>query len=137
MSVFAKHLGRFVESAGAGLYQEGLAIMHESQQLVPVLTGTLRASGRVLAPEIEGDLVTVTLGYGYGETTNPQTGESASGYAIPVHERVDVVHPNGEAKFLEKPALERSDKLAGSVAVSITRAVKVGDVVETFEEQII
>jgi hypothetical protein len=88
----------------AGLYQAGIDIMYVSQAEVPVDTGTLRASGRVLEPEELGDTVSITIGYGYGDQVNPKTGQLASQYAVPVHERLDVKHaPPTKAKFLEDP----------------------------------
>lgn len=88
----------------AGMYQAEIDIMYVSQAEVPVDTGTLRASGRALEPELIGDTVVGTIGYGYGEQVNPKTGELASQYAVPVHERLDVSHAAPtKAMFLRDP----------------------------------
>lgn len=122
---FSRHLARVGVGAGAGLYQAGRRILKRSDQLIPIDTGTARSSGRVMLPEVHGDEIRVVVGYGYGNRRNPKTGESAIGYVIPLHERVEVRHGNGrQAKFLEKAALEEIPTLAADVAVSIMRADK-------------
>lgn len=42
-------------------------------------------------------------------------------YAVPVHERLDVYHPNGQAKFLEQP-IRTELKIMGDIIVSRLRA---------------
>lgn len=99
---------QIVEGVAAGLYQAGTAIMAESQILVPVDTGTLKRSGRVEEPEVAGDTVSVTVGYGYGdeyparvEATDP---DDHTGYAVYVHEIARYRHaPPTQYKYLEKP----------------------------------
>src|SRR5688572_2780607 len=81
--------------AGA-LFREAETIMGRSRELVPVDTGTLRGSGSVTAPQIAGSFVEVEFGYG----------GAASDYAVIVHEHMGLSHTNGQAKFLEQPALE-------------------------------
>ena len=67
----------------------GADLKTRSQQLVPVDTGTLRDSAYatvdhgITGPEL-------TVGY-------------AADYAIYVHERLDVFHPVGGPKYLERP----------------------------------
>lgn len=102
-------LERFTEAKvapalGVALYKEGSRILSESQPLVPVDTGTLRASGYVTPPVREGDTVKVTIGYGGpAAKINPKTGESSESYAIYVHENLEAHHPVGQAKYLETP----------------------------------
>lgn len=36
-------------------------------------------------------------------------------YAVHVHERTDLNHTNGEAKFLERPAREQADKISDTI----------------------
>lgn len=127
---FSRQLNRIEQGVAAGLYRTGVRILNRSQELVPVDTGTLKGSGRVLQPEVEGDRVTVTVGYGYGPQMNPATGESPSGYALIVHE----IHPT-KSKYLEQAAGEELREIAPTVAASITRARKLpGGGVEFFEE---
>jgi hypothetical protein len=77
-----------------------------SQELVPRDTETLADSMQVSAPVIDGDTATVTLSYGRTDDSNPKTGQSSSTYAVSVHERLDVPHPHGVAKYLETSVLE-------------------------------
>lgn len=106
----------------AGIYQAEIDIMYVSQTEVPVDTGTLRASGRALEPEQFGDRIVGTIGYGYGEQVNPKTGELASQYAVPVHERLDVRHaPPTKAKYLEDPCRAYELLYGATIALSIQR----------------
>lgn len=68
------------------------AIYNESQTLVPVDTGRLKRSG-----EIRQRTNSISILY-----TAP--------YAIWVHERVELSHDNGQAKFLEEPAKKLKKK---------------------------
>lgn len=56
--------GRALAEAGRALYLEGEAVMAESKRLVPVDEGTLRNSGMVEPPKVDGSVVEVVLGYG-------------------------------------------------------------------------
>ena|SRR5690242_17900092 len=101
-------LTKFGETAaralGRQLYLEAEGIMAQSKELVPVDTGTLRASGFVLPPVQDGTVMRVELGYGGpAAKINPKTGESSDGYAVYVHENLEAHHPHGMAKFLEIP----------------------------------
>lgn len=80
-----------LRAAAKALYQEALIESKESQRRTPVDTGALRASHVVTRPTIEGQDATVSI----------QVGGPAAPYAITVHERLDVDHPVGQAKFLE------------------------------------
>jgi hypothetical protein len=97
------------ELGGRALYQIGEEVMTEAKGLTPVDTGALRASGQVLPPVQRGKQIIVTLGFG----------NASVGYAIPVHERMDVHHAVGQAKFLEQPVLARSKTLANDLAVRL------------------
>lgn len=119
---FSGQLPRLAAGVAEGLYRVGNEIMADSQELIPVDTGTAKGSGRVLPPELRGDTLTVVVGYGYGDAVNPKTGEPAVGYIIPLHERTDVPHKVGRAKFLEQPALEHVSRLRGEIGLAIRRA---------------
>jgi hypothetical protein len=85
---------------------EAEKVMLQAKRLAPVDDGVLQASGRVHPAELEGTKVTVRLTFG----------GDAKDYAIPVHERLDVRHTNGQAKFLETPVLAHSKVFAENVA---------------------
>lgn len=82
---------------GRILYQKAEDIMAKSKaEYVPVNTGALRGTGHVQPVIYDGSGgVTVIMGYG----------GPAAPYAGVVHERMDMVHPVGGAKYLERPYL--------------------------------
>ena len=93
----------------AALYQEGIQLMSTSVPLVPVDTGSLRASAFTEQPVTSGDKISVRCGYGGTATkVNPTTGEATTDYAVKVHEDLNTPHKVGQAKFLEIPALALS-----------------------------
>lgn len=73
----------------------------EMKPRTPVLTGDLKSTVRAQGPFYSGNLITVQAVAG---------GLAESGrmvdYAVPVHENLDAHHPNGEAKFIERPLME-------------------------------
>lgn len=69
-------------------------VLNESKKIVPVDKGTLKDSGRVERPKVDGDGVEVEIGYG----------GAASDYALIVHENMNARHADGKsAKYLEIP----------------------------------
>lgn len=121
----------------AGLYQAAIAIMRVSQGEVPVDTSVLKSSGRVMEPVMVGTTMVCTLGYGYGDEINPKTGERAAGYAIPVHERIEVRHdPPTKAKYLEDPVYRYIKDYEPTLGAAITRAVKSPTGIRTFLEEL-
>lgn len=93
---------------GAALFKEGSRIMARSKELVPVDTGLLRSTGTVFPPVEKGDKVTVVIAYG----TN---------YGLPVHERLDVFHPTGQAKFLTRAMQEAAPGFSERIAASMRK----------------
>lgn len=65
-------------------------VFDESQRLVPVKTGALKATGD-WGVIVSGKEAAGTIHYGNEETD----------YAVAVHEKLNVKHPNGQAKYLE------------------------------------
>jgi hypothetical protein len=103
---------KVIEGVSAGLYSCGTSIMATSQALVPVDTGTLKRSGHVEEPVVTEHSVSVTLGYGYGEMTNPVTGERAIGYAKWVEIRDELKHkPPTQAHYLGEAARAHAPEL--------------------------
>lgn len=64
------------QSLASAMVTEMLAVVRKATTYVPANTGTLKASGTVLPPEIKGTRITVTAGFG----------GAAGRYAIWVHE---------------------------------------------------
>lgn len=104
------------------LYEEATAIMDDSKtNYVPVDQGTLRDSGHVQEPKLEGTTLTVELGYG----------DTATPYALAVHEnprsgKTEGISPSGrkykhwaavgEYKYLEKPFKNAAKGLSRRIA---------------------
>lgn len=96
------------KGVAAGLYAVGQNIRSTSMDKTPIDTGSLKSSHYVTEPEgLEVGRPQVTIGCGGGP---------AQPYAIVQHERLDLRHPEGEAKFLEKAASEEAGSALGVVA---------------------
>lgn len=78
-------------------------IFAESQELVPVLTGALKSSGRIVE-DPEGNYIA------YGDDLG------GVDYATYVHEDLTAFHPNGQAKYLEIPMLHNAQLLQELIA---------------------
>jgi len=112
---------RILESAARFLYEEGAEALAASQDVVPVDTGTLRASATEVGVNIEegGDEVSVLIGYG----------GAAREYALIIHE-VPTEEFSEETqqrraamgtghKYLERPVFERAEGLEARAAAYI------------------
>jgi hypothetical protein len=74
---------------GRGLYRAGNRIMTLSKEnYVPIDTGFLKSTGVVDLPRLTAGGMEVQLKY-------------SANYAVYVHERLNVAHPHGQAKYLE------------------------------------
>jgi hypothetical protein len=84
------------------LNEEAQLMFAASQRRVPVKHGTLRRSGIILPPIVQGTSVIIQMGYG----------GAASAYALVQHERQDFRHKDGQTwKYLETPVRERIPNL--------------------------
>lgn len=81
---------RYRRAVGGALLLEASRIEAVSIREVPVDTGRLRATAFVTPPDTTIRAVSVQFGYG-------------TEYAVPVHERTEVQHRTGKAKFLSDP----------------------------------
>lgn len=93
----------------AALYQETEIEATECRRRAPVLHGPLRASIHAEGPHREGRKI----------TTSVVAGGPSAPYALIVHEDLDAIHRNGEAKFIERPLNEATPHLAERVAARI------------------
>lgn len=75
----------------------GLLVQREAQKKTPVDTGLLRKSARTLAN-----------GSGFDTTVSVSF---STAYAIYVHEDLEAYHEVGQAKFLERAALENREEI--------------------------
>ena len=72
-------------AVAAALRREAELTMTEAKSLTPVVTGTLKASGVVMKPVLDGREISVTIGFG----------GAASKYALSVHENPRAGHTYG------------------------------------------
>lgn len=107
------------KALASGMYEEAEGTMTLAKTLTPVKTGNLRGSGHVSLPEINGPVVELTMGFGGPAGSGNHGGETNAenvGYAVYVHERVELHHPVGQAKFLEAAFQQREQGLAARLA---------------------
>lgn len=94
-------------------------VLARSRALVPVNTGRLKSTGQVIGPELKDGSWEVHIGYG---------DRKSAWYANVVHERLDVRHPRGQAKFLETSINENLKQLDAALVNAIEAGLgKVGD----------
>jgi hypothetical protein len=94
------------------LTQEAQIMFRNSQRIVPVQTGVLKASGQILPPQQVGSIITIDMGYG----------GAASAYAMRQHETESYRHAAGKSwKYLEIPVRERIPALEQNLATRIRR----------------
>lgn len=119
MSVLEKLGTQGPQSMAGALFREANYLMTDAKRQTPVDQGPLRASGHVEEPVIDGSTVSVTVGFGgpagIGNHEN-ETNDKDVGYAVYVHEDLTARHDDGNAKYLENPALERSRTMEGRLA---------------------
>ena len=84
-------------------------VLTQAATLCPVETGFLAASGTAERAELRGAVVSVLLGFN-------------ASYAAAVHERLDVHHAQGQAKFLETAIRNMAPKFGPYVAARIRQA---------------
>jgi len=101
---------RVRKGTAQGLDASAVAIMGKAQEIVPLDLGPLRASGTVLPPEISGNTISVTLGFG----------GAAEDYAWRQHEDLTYKHaPGRQAKYLEQPMMEAESSILGRIVDAI------------------
>lgn len=109
----AQWIKRYENATAAALYQEGLAIDAKAVAKTPVDSGRLRATHYVAPPVKDKGRMTVEIGFG-------------TDYAVYVHERTEVGHPVGEAKFLEKALNERTSGFKERMAKRVRANLRSG-----------
>ena len=103
-------------------------IVGDAKEDCPVEFGNLKASGHVQMPE-KGFLgLNVQLGFGGpagggGSYASAPSNRQDVGYALPVHERTDVHHEVGSAKFLEKAVQKNLPTMASKLRRDLDKAI--------------
>lgn len=103
---FSKKVKDIKDGSSEGLVDAAKYLLELSQPLVPVDTGRLKESGKV----VEENSFTTYVTY---EAFNPENGYE---YAPIQHEALDFHHNVGQAKYLEEPFVMNIDKLVEIVA---------------------
>lgn len=117
---------RFLQASESALFIEAEQTMAEAKKITPVDEGVLRSSGHVRLPEINGDTVSVEMGFG-GPAGSGNQGESNPkdvGYAVFVHEDLNAFHRVGQAKYLETPVNRRREGFSERIATRIERRLR-------------
>jgi hypothetical protein len=78
-------------------------VLGDAQQLAPVDTGALKASGSAQPAELHGNLVQATIGFN-------------TDYAAAVHERITARHKQGQSKYLETAMQNNAPKFGPFMA---------------------
>lgn len=110
-----KNMEKIKKNARAGIkksvYDCVLDLQGESQRRAPVDQGDLRGSASNKVSE-DGNKITGIVGF-------------AEDYALKQHETLFFNHPKGgEAKYLEKPLMEKAGKYKQHIADAVVKAVK-------------
>lgn len=98
-----------VEAARQGMNEFAEHVAGDGQELAPVETGALKASATTEDAKVEGSKITCVLGFN-------------TSYAAAVHERLDLNHPQGQAKFLETSIRRNVPKMAPFIAGKVKAA---------------
>ena len=116
---------RYGNAVAAGVFQEAVELMRDSRDEVPIDTGELFDSAFVAKPDKKANGFRSHLGYG-------------ADHAIFVHERTELSHPIGKAKFLTDPSNRRksgaSKRIADTSRRHFTRGTGPGSVSSEFDE---
>jgi hypothetical protein len=107
-------IGEALENAAAGaLWQNAQDVQRVASTKIPVKTGHLRRSYVVDVPRIRPGAISVVVGYG-------------AHYALWVHERTELTHTNGQAKFLTVAIDEEAGDFAEKLAKRTAALAKKG-----------
>lgn len=109
---FLKSLGAARQRAEAAAVRAinrfGQAVLTNARERCPIEFGDLKRSATGLPAENDDGKITKVIGF-------------SESYAAAVHERLDVHHPYGEAKFLENAMREMTPELAQYVRDEIAK----------------
>ena len=104
------------QAISAAVRREAETEMTEAKKRTPVLTGALRASGKVWPVVQTGPEFAVAMTFG----------DAASSYALYVHENTEAFHHVGQAKFLESVLLESARYMTQRIAASAVKWLERG-----------
>lgn len=123
LKIYSKEMS---EAVARAMFEFAGEIQTQSELLVPNDTGELQSRSFVEGPMLskDGSEYLVVVGYEKHGARTGKKNEDAIGnfYAVPVHERMNVNHPNGQAKYLEQPYKEMADKFLPYLAEAAKEA---------------
>ncbi len=90
-----------------GVEDAAKLVFEESQRQVPVKTGALKDSGKVTVDGLDAEI-------SYGEGLPDDR-------AVIIHEKLDIRHDTGSAKYLENPTTAAASQVAAVIAAGIRR----------------
>jgi len=90
--------------------QFGEHVLGQAQQITPVKTGALQNSATSEPARMAGDDISKTIGFN-------------TDYAAAVHERLDLAHMQGQAKYLETAMRAHARKLRPFVESEMKKAL--------------
>jgi len=97
-----------VREAGAeGLKDAADLVFEASQRAVPEATGALKKSGKITRDGMHAEIT-----YGEGLPDNR---------AVIIHEKLEIRHPDGTAKYLENPTADAAPRVDRIIADAIRR----------------
>jgi hypothetical protein len=99
---------KFEDAGGRSLYNIARGILSEANKLVPIKTGDLKRSGKIVPVMLSSGVKTYVIVY-------------TMSYALKVHEDLDAFHPVGQAKYLEVPFRMASSTVRRTLAEDIRR----------------
>jgi hypothetical protein len=119
LEVYAEQM---TDAVADGMRKFGGRVEGESTRRCPVEFSELRSRIFNEGPLRDGDVYVQVVGYEkFGELWGKENSAAAGkAYALPVHERTDVQHPVGEAKFLENAV----NHLSGEYAKYLQKLLK-------------
>ena len=94
--------GQQLAAAVRGVDRFGEHVIGDAQELAPVLTGALKASGTTDPAVVRGSHVSKEIGFN-------------TDYAAAVHEVLTAHHPQGQAKYLETAMRDDQSKFGAYV----------------------
>lgn len=119
----AKAEARFVDRAKTAIGAFAAMVVGNAQQLAPVDTGMLKASGVWTPVVVAAGTITCEVGFNMD-------------YAAAVHERLNVRHRQGQAKYLETAMVQLAPKFQPLVESQLNKGhVTLAKMIRTAEKQ--
>ena len=107
---------------GRAMVRVSEEVIGDAKEMTPVDTGALRGSGHVQMPEETMFGMSVKMGFGGVAGAGENTEDV--GYALPVHERMDVHHKVGGPKYLERAIQKHMPSMVSKFRRQLDAAIR-------------